>query len=233
MSRTLLSAVAALGLMATSCLAGDLPPASSWTGFYIGANANWNFISADAKAPTQTINNVTHDGFNAGSQNGNGPGGGIQFGFDYQIDSIVLGIQAMTSIAATDSSKEFSSGEKLTTELTTFGSLNARIGYLLQPDVLAYGKGGLAFGSFKYTDKEGNGGYSGSSDDNRLQGWLVGGGVEWKFAPNWSAFAEYDYTMLGDNDIDLSYKNASWGNTYKYTFNQNIGSAVLGVNYRF
>ena len=232
MSRILLSA-AALGLMATSCLAGDMPASNDWTGFYIGANANWNFISTDVKAPSQTINNVTYDSFNPGNQTGNGPGGGIQFGFDYQMENIVLGIQAMTSIAATDSSGNYGASERLTTELTTFGALTARLGYLIQPDILAYGKGGLAFASFKYTDKDSNQGYTGHSDDNRLQGWTVGGGVEWRFAPNWSAFAEYDYTALGQNTVELSYKNADWGNRYKFNYDQNVGSAVLGVNYRF
>ena len=85
----------------------------------------------------------------------------------------------------------------------------------------------------RYTDKDSNLGSSGHSDDNRLQGSTVGGGVEWKFAPNWSAFAEYDHTALGQNTVELTYRNAGWGSSYKFNFDQNVGSAVLVVSYRF
>lgn len=230
MYRFLLSA-AALGLMATSSLAASSTP-DDWTAFYIGLNGNWSWVSTDISYPSQTVNNVSYGGQNVGSQTGNGPGGGIQFGFDYQMGNAVVGILAMTSVNAIDSSEKFGSS-KLTSELTSYGGLSARFGYLLQPDVLAYAKGGIAFGSFKYTDKNSTEGYSGSSNDNRLQGWSLGGGVEYRFAPNWSAFAEYDWTDFGDNNIELSYKNASWGNSWKYDYKQSISSAVVGVNYRF
>ena len=164
---------------------------------------------------------------------GNGPGGGIQIGFDYQMNSIVLGMQAITSISGFSSSENTADGSRLGTELTSYGSLNARLGYLLQPELLVYGKGGLAFGSFKYSDKNSAAGYSGSQNDVRSQGWMVGGGVEYKFAPSWSAFAEYDYTFFGSQSETLSYKNASWGDSYKFNIDQDIGSAVIGVNYRF
>jgi len=34
------------------------------------------------------------------------------------------------------------------------------------------------------------------SNDNTNSGWLVGGGIEWAFAPNWSVKIEYDYLGL-------------------------------------
>jgi opacity protein-like surface antigen len=44
------------------------------------------------------------------------------------------------------------------------------------------------------------------------QGWTLGGGGEWMFAPHWSAFAEYNFMGFGSSNI------------------QNI---TAGVNYRF
>lgn len=230
------AAFGTLGLLAAAAspaLAADSTGMDSWTGAYIGLNANWNFLSSDVSSPAQSHGAFDFPSANYGNQTGNGPGGGIQLGFDYQMDAIVLGIQAITSISGFDSSDNTADGSKIGTELTSYGSLNGRLGYLLQPELLVYGKGGLAFGSFKYTDKNSSAGYSGSQDDVRRQGWMVGGGVEYKFAPNWSAFAEYDYTFFGSQNETLSYKNASWGDSYKYSFDQNIGSAVIGVNYRF
>jgi hypothetical protein len=34
--------------------------------------------------------------------------------------------------------------------------------------------------------------------NNTTSGWLVGGGIEWAFAPNWSAKIEYDYLGLNN-----------------------------------
>ena len=230
------AAFGALCLVAVAvspALAADSTSPDSWTGAYIGLNANWNFLSSDFSSPAQNQGGFDFPSANYGSQTGNGPGGGIQIGFDYQMNSIVLGMQAITSISGFSSSENTADGSRLGTELTSYGSLNARLGYLLQPELLVYGKGGLAFGSFKYTDKNSAAGYSGSQNDVRSQGWMVGGGVEYKFAPNWSAFAEYDYTFFGSQSETLSYKNASWGDSYKFNIDQDIGSAVIGVNYRF
>ena len=229
------TAFGVLALTATTALAGDAAASSSdWTEAYVGLNGNWNWLSSSVSAPAQTQGGTDFPSESFGSQSGNGIGGGIQLGADYQMDRIVLGIQAITSINSFDSSSGTgASGDKLGTELTSYGSLNARAGYLVQPELLVYGKGGLAFGSFKYTDKNSAQGYSGSLNDVRRQGWMVGGGVEYKFAANWSAFAEYDYTFFGEQTETLSYKNAAWGDSYKYKFDQNLGSAVIGLNYRF
>lgn len=231
-----LAASAALACMASSSLAGDAaaaPAAPSWTEVYIGLNGSWNFLSTSVSIPAQTYGADEFASASYGSQSGNGIGGGIQLGFDYQIDRLVLGIQGISSVTSFDSSITTRSGDKLGTELTSFGSLNARAGVLLQPELLVYGKGGLAFGSFKYTDKNAAEGYSGSADNERHQGWMLGGGVEYMFAPNWSAFAEYDYSFFGEQTVELSYDNAAWGDSFKYKYDQDIGSAVIGVNYRF
>src|SRR5262249_15779308 len=34
------------------------------------------------------------------------------------------------------------------------------------------------------------------NNNNTNSGWLVGGGIEWAFAPNWSVKIEYDYLGL-------------------------------------
>ena len=44
------------------------------------------------------------------------------------------------------------------------------------------------------------------------QGWTLGGGAEWMFAPHWSVFAEYNFMGFGGS---------------------NIQDMVAGVNYKF
>lgn len=227
-----LASAGALALMASSSLSAEVAPAVDWTGVSIGLNGNWNFLSTDVSSPPQTYGPHSFSSQDHGNLSGNGIGGGIQLGFDYQLGDVVLGIQAITSVTAVDSSHSVDS-QTFSAELTSYGSLNARLGYLIQPELLAYAKGGLAFGSFTYEDKSSRYGYSGSKDGEHHQGWMVGGGVEWLFAPNWSVFAEYDWSDFGTQTVELSYRNADWGDKFKYEYQQSIGSAVLGVNYRF
>ena len=41
------------------------------------------------------------------------------------------------------------------------------------------------------------------SNDNSNGGWLVGAGVEWAFAANWSAKVEYNYLGLEDRTFTV------------------------------
>jgi outer membrane immunogenic protein len=43
-----------------------------------------------------------------------------------------------------------------------------------------------------------------TSNNNTNSGWLVGAGIEWAFAPNWSAKIEYNYLGAGQPDIYCS-----------------------------
>jgi outer membrane immunogenic protein len=95
------------------------------------------------------------------------------------------------------------SGQKA---LDYIGTARAKIGFLVTPDILIYGTGGLAYGGAtlrsttiideiaELTDEVGVGS---SSKSSLLTGWTAGGGVEWMFAQNWSAKAEYLYYDLG------------------------------------
>jgi opacity protein-like surface antigen len=82
-----------------------------------------------------------------------------------------------------------------------------------------------------------NGGfpYRGQASVTR-SGWTVGGGVEYAFLPNWSAFAEYNYIDLGNRNVSLTYSctgTCSFQNPYTYTVSHNISEFLVGINYRF
>src|SRR5260221_10758086 len=42
-----------------------------------------------------------------------------------------------------------------------------------------------------------------ASNNNTNSGWLVGAGIEWAFAPNWSAKVEYNYLGLDDRTFTV------------------------------
>lgn len=82
-------------------------------------------------------------------------------------------------------------------------SLRLRAGYLVTPDILFYGTGGVAFQHVEAT-MTCNGSTSPACLFNHSQtssatlvGYTVGGGLEWKLAPNWLLRGEYRYADYG------------------------------------
>src|SRR5262249_4005262 len=82
-------------------------------------------------------------------------------------------------------------------------SLRLRAGFLVTPDILVYGTGGLAFQRVEAT-LICNGATSpaclfshSQTDGSWRPGWTAGGGVEWKLAQNWLLRGEYRYSDFG------------------------------------
>ena len=75
---------------------------------------------------------------------------------------------------------------------SNFGAI-ARVGYLVTPDVLVYGLGGLALGHFVYPDSRDN---FGGKNGKWVAGYTAGAGGEVKLTDNWSLRAEYRYLHL-------------------------------------
>jgi outer membrane immunogenic protein len=88
-------------------------------------------------------------------------------------------------------------------------SVRLRGGFLITPDIMLYGTGGLAFQRVEATMRCGSPNpavaispacdiFSRSQTDGAwLPGWTVGAGVEWKLAQNWLLRGEYRYSDFG------------------------------------
>ena len=61
------------------------------------------------------------------------------------------------------------------------------------------------------------------------EGWTVGIGGEYRFAPNWSAFIEYDYLGFGNKSVSF----AGAGAPFSFKIDQHIQTLEAGINYRF
>jgi outer membrane immunogenic protein len=193
--------------------------------------------------------------------------GGGQIGYNYQYDaSWVIGFETdIQGIAGSNSSASaFGTGipadypnetivsSNVSTQSTQYlGTVRGRLGYLATPTLLAYATGGLAYGGVKssaninqaildtYGADPGSYASSGNYSGTRT-GWVVGGGLEWMFAPNWSLKAEYLHYDLGRATYALSpltyyggftealYASAPQAST---RFNGNVVRA--GISYHF
>ena len=234
MKKLLLVSTALTVLFAGSALAADLrrpapaytpprPPVFSWTGFYIGGNLGGAWARG-------TVSDSLF-GLSASSDRSGFIGGG-QLGVNYQFSNIVLGAEYdfdWTSLDATGNGRFVPGVGTLQGSANTrwISTLAARFGVVLGSGALLYGKAGGAWVDNHATITNLNNGAS-ISASNTNSGWVVGGGVEWAIAGNWSAKLEYDFVKLDD----LTFGPGPFrGNTF--TASREIQMFKVGLNYRF
>ncbi len=209
------------------------PPPFTWTGCYLGGNvgAGWgqtNFSGDTDIAPTGNSVNV-----NAGS----GFLGGGQVGCNFQVASNwAWGAEADFSWAdiAGNANDPFFANKNLSSRTDSLASVTGRIGYTWDRWML-YGKGGAAWAQEQYAFVGNNtsGGLGSFNDISNATsfGWTVGGGIEWAFAPAWSAKVEFDYYGFGSGVVMLT--DPTTGAVSMPAIKQNIEAFKFGINYRF
>jgi outer membrane immunogenic protein len=232
----ILLAAATIGLAASQASAADLPrkapayippapPPITWTGCYFGANIGGAFGHASASTA-----------FGEVSTNGDGFAGGGQIGCDYQFSGgWVIGIRNMFDGTSNKRSGTFAGGPFGGTVVNFnnqwFDTLTARLGYAFQPTWLLYFQGG---GAWAHTSTNATlGGVQVAQTSHTGSGWTIGGGVEWMFAPHWSAFLEGNYMDLGSRDGTAVITGGVCAAGCAYSTKATETTVLVGVNYRF
>jgi outer membrane immunogenic protein len=240
--RKLLSGAALLALTAGApVFAADLavkapplaPPAFSWTGCFIGAHLG-GVISQDRT--TSTLGNSASFG-SAGFV------GGGQVGCDYQFaGGWVVGAEgraAWTSLQNTHAGTvRFPAigvivPSQFTLKNDFLASATARLGYSVADRWLVFVRGGAAWTNQKVDDafiRPFGPAVDPTATDTRT-GWTVGTGVDWAFAPHWSATLEYNYYNFGNDSLLLT-DNIGTRVTV-FSLKDNIHAVTTGVNYHF
>lgn len=164
------------------------PLRHQWTGFYAGGNVGYGVAGLTDNAPLAVTTNMT------------GVIGGAQAGYNYQIDSVVLGVEA--DIQASGQNASYSRNLPIVGDLSVnqripyFGTIRARVGYAFQCGcVMAYGTIGWAYGAYQPSVSVAGITLSGDYTRSAL---AIGAGVEWMVARNWSAKLETLYLDTGD-----------------------------------
>jgi outer membrane immunogenic protein len=199
-------------------------PTFSWTGCYVGGNVGWGRSKATASGVVTTTSGSTF-AFGA-KRSASGFVGGGQLGCDYQAGNVVFGIEGMWD--GTDIRKSLDTlGVITTSKLPSFETLTGRIGWAMDRSLL-YVKGG---GAWTQTKQGLDATAVGGAIDNvskDINGWDLGVGWEYAFAPNWSAKIEYNYMRFSNTSIFFP-NNAV---TAQFT-NQSLQTILVGLNYRF
>jgi outer membrane immunogenic protein len=211
----------------------------NWTGCYIGGNVGGGWAKTEQTRVTRLGVVAVAD---YGSSEDSNFIGGAQIGCDYQFaGNWVVGMQGMFDFGDIDSSHTLPAFPAFTSVNTTKNifTVTGRLGYLFAPQVLGYVKGGGAWARVDHnTLLPAGAGLSESATGIDRQGWTVGGGVEWMFAPGWSVFGEYNYMDFGRKDI--GFVSALTGGGFVAGAPSEVVStrltaqqALVGVNYKF
>lgn len=245
----LLTTVAATAITATGvAVAADLPmatkappgggglppmPMFSWTGCYIGAHVG---VGEDHTQFQDTLPVGDLDAFaTSRAPHTNGAGGvfGGQLGCDLQVSgNWVLGLQGTISGSDINSTNQdqFNAQWTLTSNINWYGTVTGRVGWAMN-NIMFYGKGGGAWANTKLEVENSGATIFGPQNITRM-GWTIGTGIEWGFAPSWSAFAEVNYYSFGNT---TSGPFLPLMDTFPEPFNSKLQfeTFTVGVNYRF
>jgi iron complex outermembrane receptor protein len=200
------------------------PSAANWTGVYLGVNGGYTF---GGSGWTDAVTGMASGGFGT-----SGFVFGGTLGANYQVGNIVFGIEgdgdwADASGFGTFTASALCAGGCLTRS-DWLSTVRSRLGYAFDR-YLVYGTAGAAFANVKA-------GYSNDPISNVVEaGWTVGAGVEFGFASNWTAKAEYLFVDLADGSCttDCAIQNPNRPPVIPaiaVKFNESLVRA--GVNYK-
>jgi outer membrane immunogenic protein len=240
-------------LLATPALAADLgrpyykapppppPPVFSWTGCYIGADVGGGWVRDE---DNQTITGTgAPSPFSSAPTNIGNPSGvkaGGYAGCDYQFaGGFVMGVLGDAQWADISGDNVIFPGSEpagtpqdyYTTKADFEASLRGRIGYAFNR-VLVYATGGAAWLRVKEADFIGGvscvAAITCEEHSSTLDGWTVGGGVDYAFTDYLIARIEYRYSDFGTFSYDSGIFPGFTEN-HKITENQVLG----GLHFKF
>lgn len=194
----------------------------NWTGFYVGVNGGGGWGRSKWQYALSPGISTDHDI--------SGAMAGGQIGYNWQADAWVFGLEA-------DGDWTNIKGSRLcpnpafvcATSTRDLASFRGRVGYTVS-NVLFYGTAGLGYADTGYSALIGGNppaGLTGFHSSARL-GYAAGAGIEWGFAPNWSAKIEY---MHYGFDTNTSAAGTIGAGTAALRLDADTVKA--GVNYRF
>jgi outer membrane immunogenic protein len=155
----------------------------------------------------------------------------VQAGFDYQVaPNWVLGVEAQYDWLANNNNGGaiFPGGTVITANNNQLGSVTGRFGYTWGPALL-YAKGGFAWrDNNNFNVSTAGVPVAFTTTGNRNDGYTVGAGLEYMFAPNWSAKVEYQYYNFGSTTF-----TGGPAPIIGARYRDDDHTVKAGINYRF
>lgn len=191
-----------------------------WTGGYVGANLNYGKgkYKYDGGLGDELV-----DGLPSAISKPDGASAALRAGYDWQNGPGVFGVGAEYNFGKYKAGPngawaDLADGaglESTEASIKRAATVFARAGYAFDDAVMAYGLLGYTWAKGEVTGDN----FDTVSAD--LKGPTIGLGAEYKFADNWSGYAEYAYTK---------FKSADFAEVQT---KPNLSQVKLGVNFRF
>lgn len=262
--RNLLAGVAVAALIvAGPALAADLPlkppppvvVAWNWSGFYIGGHGGYGWSHDASTSLNDPFFSGKFPSFVVSGFDPKGALGGLQAGANWQAGSVVGGLEGDISFTdikgswAGAPSPVVSFGTTQTGSAATSGSFDllgsgrGRLGYLVTPNILLYGTGGLAWTRFVQNTNLSTsnvnplappafGIFSSTATPTWQFGWVAGLGAEARlFDTNWLARLEYLHYDFGNSGSASAPVVAM--PSFRSTGNLTLDVVRAGLSYKF
>jgi outer membrane immunogenic protein len=241
MKRLFITAMLSIAAAGTA-LAADLPqpapvqapavyvptvaPVYNWGGIYVGINGGWGWGNTSWSVPATVVFPALSSSLN---DNGGVVGGTV--GANFQTGEFVFGVEGdwdYSGINTGTTSTVCAFSGSCQTGNNWIATLRGRVGYAADR-VLFFGTAGGAFADMQTT-------LNGAQSTKTQAGWTAGAGVEWAFADNWTAKAEYLYVDLGNVNATCSTgfcTSNNGGNPVPINVSLTENLFRVGVNFKF
>lgn len=173
----MIGALVAASALVSSASTSFAQSGNPWTGFYLGVHGGYGTVK-DANPSV------------------NGGLGGIQGGYNWKFNQIVVGVEGDYTFSGLNAQKSVAipgiGVAKLEAGIDSLWSVRARLGFLAMNNLLVYGT--VGYGGFEMAASATLGAIS-VSETARAAGLVAGGGVEYGFTRNITGRLEGLYYM--------------------------------------
>lgn len=224
MRRIVVALLGAAVMSVSAASAADLPtkapafvapvPYYNWTGFYVGADIGGGWGRHDRTViPTGFLTEYDSSGIL----------GGIHAGYNWQMQAIVVGLEADFKASSIKGDDGGAGGTLDETKLKWLGTVRGRIGYAWDRFLL-FATGGWAYANLEHF----NNAAPGQTFDTNRNGWTLGAGGQYAWTNNLSGRIEYRYYDLG------TYTNGAPTNgILPYEVSNTFHTVTAGLSFKF
>ncbi len=177
------------------------PARTQWTGLYVGVQGGYAGSSTSWTYPSDTFFTIAAEPLRGYAAKPDGAFAGGHLGFDYQVGSMVVGLEAAYNGTTIDQTRvgpvtPTFPNDRYTTSIDNLAMVTGRMGYALDSWLL-YADGGFATAQATLNVVSGAPVAGVIADmEKRHYGWVAGGGVERMIYPSVILGLEYDYVRL-------------------------------------
>jgi outer membrane immunogenic protein len=211
-----------------------MAPFYDWSGFYIGANGGYGW-SRQCLEITAVDGFAFDPVFAEGCRNAGGGIVGGQVGYRWQAGPWVFGLEAQGDWANLRNEREslLFPGNTWKTNINALGLFTGQVGYAWNATLL-YVKGGAAVANQRFDIFDTATGIGIAQAERTRWGGVVGVGLEFGFAPNWTAGIEYDYLFrTNDGNTFLTPALAPFVNSIAVDARTDVSMVTGRISYKF